>query len=754
MKTIAESRSFPTSQGCLSGATLQNLVENLPGLFYRCRFDEQWTMIDVSSGIIDLTGFLPQELINNSVIAYADLIYEEDREWIWEKCVESIRSKKNLNNEYRIKTKDGAVKWVKEIANGVYDDGGKLLYIEGYVSDITKIKLEEEVRKNKEFYESIIDNVNVQIAVFDIEKRYRLISKSTIRDDEMRKWMIGRTDYDYCERRNKDVSIADERNKKYKMAQETGRPVEWIEELTDSDGQKRYFLRTLKPFTDRNGVSYTVGYGLDVTSLKRIEAELQKREKLLSFSHSLARIGYWVSYDENLSVEWSNGIYEILELDKDTENASFSLFYKMLHPDDRHLLVETKNQSNRFTGAYSVEYRIVLKNGKMKYINERSPGMMNGDYRFAVLQDITEMKASQAALVKSEKHFKTIAENSPVIIIEADLNADIRYVNRTVGKAPVEAVIGQSVFSFIGQKDHDLVKQKINGVLQTGKVIRMELEVYSLDQQKFWFDVTIGPVKDPSENIESLIIICQEISEKKKQAEERERLIKEINNKYNELMQFNYIVSHNLRSPVANILGTSYLLDIETEESERQQLVGYITQSAEAIDQLIKDLNNVLAARSPLNEKIEKFNLSEIVEGTISQLEKQIREAKALFDIAIDQDADELSSIKSYVQSTVLNLVSNAIKYKSPERQPRIRITASRTAGSVQISVSDNGVGLDLKMHGDQLFGLYKRFHTNIEGKGLGLHMTKMQIESLGGSIQVSSEIGRGTTFIIDLINQ
>lgn len=754
MKTLTDSSVFPTLKGGLSCATLQNLTENLPGLFYRCHYDEKWTMIQVSTGITELTGFLPQDLIDNHTVSFADLIFEEDRDRIWKTCTESISQKKNLNNEYRIKTRNGDLKWVKEIANGVYDDDGSLMYLEGYISDITKIKLEEELRKNKDFYESIIDNVNVQIAVFDIERRYRLISKSTIQDDEMRQWLIGRTDYDYCEKRNKNFSIADERTQKHRQIQATGQPVQWVEEQTGTDGQKNYFLRILKPFTDRNGVPYTVGYGLDVTSLKRIEAELQKREKLLSFSHSLAKIGYWVSYDANQSVEWSDGIYEILELDKEKEAASFSLFYRMLHPEDIHLLVETKNQSNRFTGSYSVEYRILLKNGKTKYIHERSPGTLSGDYRFAVLQDITEMKASQAALEKSEKHFKTIAENSPVIIIESDLSLNIKYLNRTVGKAPVDTLIGQSIFSFIETKDHGLLNEKISGVLQTGKVARMEIEVFSADKQKFWFDVTIGPVKDKAENIESLIIICQEISEKKKQAQERERLIKEINNKYNELMQFNYIVSHNLRSPVANILGASYLLEIEAEESERQQLVGYITQSAEAIDQLIKDLNNVLAARSPLNEKIERFRLTDIVDGTISQLEKQIQEARALFEFEIDGDANEINSIKSYIQSTVLNLISNAIKYKSADRQPRIKISTARNADTIRISVADNGIGIDLKAHGDQLFGLYKRFHTDIEGKGLGLHMTKMQIESLGGSIQVFSELDAGTTFIIDLVNQ
>lgn len=250
------------------------------------------------------------------------------------------------------------------------------------------------------------------------------------------------------------------------------------------------------------------------------------------------------------------------------------------------------------------------------------------------------------------------------------------------------------------------------------------------------------------------ITLSKHQEEIKKTESDNERLIKEINNKYNELMQFSYIVSHNLRLPVANILGSSYLLEVEHDEAERRQLIKYISQSAESIDQLIKDLNNILAARSPLNEKIEQFSLTEIVQSTIHLLEKQTKEANGTFEVKIAPDADELKSIRTYIQSSVLNLITNAIKYKSPDRQLQIQIAARRNGKNIEINVTDNGIGLDLDTYGRQLFGLYKRFHRHIEGKGLGLHMTKMQVELLGGSIHVASEIDKGTTFTINLVDQ
>jgi len=250
------------------------------------------------------------------------------------------------------------------------------------------------------------------------------------------------------------------------------------------------------------------------------------------------------------------------------------------------------------------------------------------------------------------------------------------------------------------------------------------------------------------------ITLYKQQEEFTKTENDNERLIREINNQYNELMQFSYIISHNLRLPVANILGSSYLLEVETDEGEKRQLIKYISQSAESIDQLIKDLNNILAARSPLNEKIEQFNLTEVIQSTLHLLEKQINEANAIFEVEVDPTAENLKSIKSYIQSAIFNLTSNAIKYKSADRQLKIRLSAHRKEKTIEIRVADNGVGMDLDTYGSQLFGLYKRFHRHIEGKGLGLHMTKMQIELLGGSIQVSSSIDQGTTFIINLTDQ
>ena len=266
-----------------------------------------------------------------------------------------------------------------------------------------------------------------------------------------------------------------------------------------------------------------------------------------------------------------------------------------------------------------------------------------------------------------------------------------------------------------------------------------------------WLEDYVAPVADESGHIAELYGSVRDITAQKKSELEREQLIRELSNKYNQLMQFNYIVSHNLRAPVAHILGLGKLLHTDINATDKETTLEYIQEAALALDDLLQDLNVILSTRSMLNEKTETFLLADVVRTVCNNLQNEIKKSNAVIETNIHPQAAEIVSIKSYIQSAIFNLITNAIKYKSPERTPVIRIEATRCDGKTVITVADNGMGINLGTHGDRLFGLYNRFHPEHEGKGLGLYMTKTQMESLGGQITVESTEGVGTTFIITL---
>ncbi|MGE0569335.1 MAG: ATP-binding protein [Bacteroidia bacterium] len=248
-----------------------------------------------------------------------------------------------------------------------------------------------------------------------------------------------------------------------------------------------------------------------------------------------------------------------------------------------------------------------------------------------------------------------------------------------------------------------------------------------------------------------LQIITKDVTERVKEKNLNAKLLDELSRKNNDLMQFSYIVSHNIRAPIAQILGLCYLIKMPNiNDSERNKIIDLFSESANNIDALIKDLNNILTAKVPLNENKEKISIPSLLINIKELLKKQIEETKADIQIDIQKNSEEIYTLKRYLESILFNLISNSIKHKSPERNPVIRINVAKKSHTI-ITISDNGLGIDMKLYGDQVFGLYKRFNLSKEGKGLGLHMTKLQVEAMNGRITLKSKLDVGTVVRIEL---
>lgn len=220
--------------------------------------------------------------------------------------------------------------------------------------------------------------------------------------------------------------------------------------------------------------------------------------------------------------------------------------------------------------------------------------------------------------------------------------------------------------------------------------------------------------------------------------------------KYNsELRQFSFTVSHNLRAPVARLLGLTYLLNEHEKEVVEpiREYINLIRQSSHELDVVIKDLNKIIDIRNEVYRIKEKVLLSEEWEKVISIL-KPMTHGKTQVTEKFTE-VNELFTIRPILHNALYNLLSNALKYRSPERELEIVIASRSLQNYVEVSISDNGLGIDLEKHGDKLFGLYKRFHTHVEGKGMGLYLVKSQLESIGGHLEVSSKANEGTRFTL-----
>ncbi len=217
----------------------------------------------------------------------------------------------------------------------------------------------------------------------------------------------------------------------------------------------------------------------------------------------------------------------------------------------------------------------------------------------------------------------------------------------------------------------------------------------------------------------------------------------------NELRQFSYTISHNLRGPIARLLGLTDLMTKEEQHlTESQvQLVMMIRQSAIEFDGIIRDLNKIIDIRNEIYKIREKVYFQDewnIVKTSV--LSSVTPDMKIQSDF---QQAPIVYTVKPIVQSILYNLTNNAIKYRSPDRPLVLSVTSTVVDNEIVLQVADNGLGINLELFENDLFKLYRRFHTHTEGKGMGLYLVKSQIEAIGGSIRVESALDKGTTFYV-----
>jgi len=458
---------------------------------------------------------------------------------------------------------------------------------------------------------------------------------------------------------------------------------------------------------------------------------------------------------------------EIIGLEAGELQEEPGMWLNAVHPEDQ--VVTAKMLEKLFTGQdIIVIYRLYHRKKKCyRWIEDRiSPKLNVGGkvtHVYGSARDVTEQQETTVQLDMTSQLVTRLITSSDQVFYIVSLDEVDPFKNTFTYLSPhVEGIIGYSVedvrkdpltwINAIHPEDLESVKSTTREMFKSKnpgtRVYRMK---HKRTGEYVWLEDYVVPILDTKGWIREFYASARDITARRKAELEREKLILELSRRHDELMQFNHIVSHNLRAPVASILGLAQFLTEDTPPQELHETTRYIQKAAQSMDDLLCDLNNVLSVRSSLQEKMETFSLIDIVSLVSVHLKNEIKESGAILNTEIEPTADQLTSIKSYIQSSLFNLVGNAIKYRSPGRPPVITIRAGKNDDRTVISVQDNGLGIDLKAHKDRLFVLYSRLNHDCEGKGLGLYMTKTQIEALNGSIEVESVKGLGTTFNITL---
>ena len=193
--------------------------------------------------------------------------------------------------------------------------------------------------------------------------------------------------------------------------------------------------------------------------------------------------------------------------------------------------------------------------------------------------------------------------------------------------------------------------------------------------------------------------------------------------------------------------------DITIEDPELNEIINGFNKSTHLLNETIEDLTKVMIIKDNTSIQEENISLKEVFENVFSQLTNQIERHKPILKLDLE-NVSVLNTNKAYLESILLNLLTNSLKYKSNDRILRITILAHQTGNTVSLSFKDNGIGIDLIKNKDKVFGLYQRFHDYPDSKGLGLYLVKSQVEAMKGTIDIESQVNKGTTITLTFKNK
>lgn len=501
-----------------------------------------------------------------------------------------------------------------------------------------------------------------------------------------------------------------------------------------------------------------VGINVDVTRHILAEQELTNNKDLLNKTNLSIKLGGWEIDIENNKLAWTQVTKQLYGADIDYLPA-IGVMYNMYKPGRCQRLMHEVFSDIVETGeSFDVETIMINQQGKEVWVRIIAHAEFENrqcSKIFGTLQDISEQVAVRQNLKNSEDRFESAFENSPTGMALVSPEGKWLKVNRILANSLgyTAEEFSRLTFQEITHPDDldadlELLEKLVNGDIPK---YEMEKRYFHKNGDVIWALLSVSIVRDSEGNPLHFVSHVYDITEKKLQHRQIQETLEIVSDQNNRLLNFAYIVSHNLRTHSGNFQSLIELVnDPNTSDDERQEYLRLLESVSTQLNETILNLNDVVSIQANRNLQKTPIKLYEYVQKTIETLTPDINR----YDVKIDNNVPHDAIVyfhPAYLESILLNFLTNGIKYRSPERQPHIQISISNCVKNDYLLITDNGIGIDLEKHGKDLFGMYKKFHGNADARGIGLFITKNQIEAMGGKIEVESALNLGTTFKIAL---
>ncbi|WP_161889583.1 CHASE domain-containing protein [Pontibacter russatus] len=520
-----------------------------------------------------------------------------------------------------------------------------------------------------------------------------------------------------------------------------------------------------RPIIENGVPTATIIEVRDITDEKRIQQAIVESEARFRTMADNAPVMIWVG-DPTGNCMYVNKQW--LDFTGLTFEESISMGWRRaLGTEHTQEYTETFRKAAKESDSFKMEMRMRRRDGVLRWVmNTAMPRYgINGEFlgHIGSIIDITDIKEAERKVKQNAELLQKLFLEVPAVVglVRAP---DMQYVlanpqyRRLYGNRPL---VGKTIYEAHTKEEGKGFFKRMERVLRTGQPFVGNEMPATFDRSNNgqlahgYFNLVYQPLLDGNGQVEAVLVFAVEVTELVRARKELVGANDELSDKNDELLRINndldsfvYTASHDLKSPIANMEGLATLLrDVLQGKLNREdeQVLDMMQHAVNKLKGTIADLAEITKVQKELQSAVEPLSFDTMLEGITNDIGSLIKESGAT--ITTDFEVKDILYARKNLRSIIYNLVSNAIKYKSPERAPEVHIaTCYDGGGYLVLQVQDNGLGIK-KEQQHKLFTMFKRLHSHVEGTGIGLYIVKRIIENNGGKIEVESELGKGSTF-------
>lgn len=715
--------------------------------------DAQEKMLYANHAFEALTGYTFEEIKGQSSrsMVHPGQLQERDPDEIIRQVIQG----QSQEADWQVRRKDGSFVWLNITTHRLYDAVTQEVYVMGIGRDISQAvdhqaALEEEKRK----FEFFVESLPHLMWIYEPNGRFTYVNGKLRR-------FFQNEDGQGVDNLEESVWLnsihLDDRPQVLQVhaeVAERGEPYSFDARLWKAAEARYVWVRFqgVPLLSEKGEIQKWYGTGTEIDQLMITRQRLDDRERLYR-SLVESQSTFFMRLRPDGSYAFANSA--LVKKFYPEGGTEHSMGMDLIHADDLGIALEVGEWCvENLYQMREVILRKQLPTGAWAYVEWEFMGMYDEGKDEIFVQGIGRDITERYQIEQERKTLSLIVENTDHGVVVLDQDVCITWANQAFSD-----ISGYRLDQLVGRHPADLLVgpltpkediARVDAALEAGEPLHMELIKYNSQGQPFWAEFFLQPIRDERGKLVSYFALERNISEEKRQRLELQQVAQELAHRNERLSDFAYQVSHDLRGSLANIKGMAQIVLEDVGQYLEPNVMRHLQNAIAQLEHVILDMQRNLDTPMLASEPWQTTSFQEVYEMALQQLSIELSQTPIEWKLDFSR-GPLIHAPLAYVQSMLYNFISNAIKYRSPERSLIISLASWADGSNLTFEVKDNGRGLDLDKVKEKLFRLRSRFHSDVEGTGMGLYLVRQHVEQLGGNIEVESAPDQGATFRVSL---